>query len=190
MKVGRWVRRFGEAGFIERLEAGAAELVTFAACFQHPDSGGCPAGDAEEPALHRVVFANRAGVLQEHQERGLKRIVGGVAIAERLIAHAEDHRAMALEQGAEGGFRGVSFVVQKPLEQVAIGEADGAAGGEENLNLFSQSYRGRSLLHGSGSPMAGRCDTLIVSPAPGDRFKIPGKCSLFRGEYVLRQFSG
>ena len=45
-------------------------------------------------------------------------------------------------------------MVKKPFEQFAIGQADGAARGEQDLDLISQRSRRRAFGHGSGASIA------------------------------------
>ena len=58
---------------------------------------------------------------------------------------------MPLDQGSERGLTGLAFVVQEPLEQVAIGQPDGGPRGEQELDLLEQRSRRGSIVHESVS---------------------------------------
>ncbi len=78
---------------------------------RHPDARCCPAGDSEQPASHGILLANRTRLTGQHEKSRLEGILGRVPILERLIAHADDHRTMPLDQGSERGLTGLAFIV-------------------------------------------------------------------------------
>ncbi len=104
--------------------------------------------DAEEPACERVGVPDGGGAAAEDEEDGLKGIFGRVGV-EMLTAEAQDHWAVALDEGREGGFGdgGIS-AVDEDAEELAIGQARGGAemveGGEAGA-LFERGVREPSV---------------------------------------------
>ena len=105
-----------------------------------------PAGDAEEPARDRRVFADRAGLPRQDQKRGLERILGVVRVVKHAKADAEHHRAVPVDQGREGDLGGVSGPADEPLDQLAVRQRRGRPDGEERLDA-SQDRPGFLALH-------------------------------------------
>ena len=59
-------------------------------------------GDAMEPASERIAISHGLRPPREDQERGLKRVFGKVRVVEQPPADAQDHRAVAFDERAEG----------------------------------------------------------------------------------------
>jgi hypothetical protein len=78
--------------------------------------------DPVEPTGYGMTQADRAGLANEEQERGLEGILGVVRVAEHVLADTEHHRAMALDQGGEGGRRFIARAGEV-LHQLPIGQA-------------------------------------------------------------------
>jgi hypothetical protein len=54
--------------------------------------------DPVEPARHRALPTDRAGPLGEDQEDDLERILSVVRVAQHLLADAQDHWSVSLDQ--------------------------------------------------------------------------------------------
>jgi hypothetical protein len=100
-----------------------------------PDAGRRPAGDAVEPAPHRIQPADRARPAHQDQERGLEGVVGVVGVAEPVAADAQDHRPVAQHQHLE---RGRVAMVDEPFEQLPVGQPAGGPGFEERMDVAQQ----------------------------------------------------
>ena len=71
----------------------------------------------------RSGCAQRAGLACQHQERGLKRILGVVQVAERTAADGEDHRPVALDQHFKGALCGLVALRCESPKQLLVGPA-------------------------------------------------------------------
>ena len=60
-------------------------------------------GDAVQPAAQGVAGADRAGLPGQHQEGGLEGVLDVVLVLQHGAAGGQDHRAVAGDQGLEGG---------------------------------------------------------------------------------------
>ena len=58
-------------------------------------------GHAVQPGAEGITHPERAGLADEHQERGLERVVRVVLVAQDPLASAEDHRPVALHEHRE-----------------------------------------------------------------------------------------
>ncbi|SRR5258707_211420 len=62
-----------------------------------------PIGDTVEPAADRCTVADGRGFARQHEKGGLKGVLRVLASAEHAPAYAEDHRAVASDEGLKGG---------------------------------------------------------------------------------------
>src|SRR5262249_50497532 len=69
----------------------------------HPGAPGYSGRDLVQPATHRRVLADGPGLANEHQEGGLKSVLGFVAVIEQTPAHAQDQGGVTPDQQLEGG---------------------------------------------------------------------------------------
>ncbi len=101
------------------------------------DSSPGPAGDsprhAMEPRAERLANPDRVALAHEHQERGLKCVVGVMRVADHAAAKAQDHRPVAFDQNAERLLARRTPVRPKALEQLAVGECSQTAHAEERI---------------------------------------------------------
>jgi hypothetical protein len=74
-----------------------------------------PCGHAVQPAWKGVTIANRPPTSNEHQECGLKSIVGVVGIGQNLSADSQDHWPMTLNQNLKGWFTQVRLYSQEAI---------------------------------------------------------------------------
>jgi hypothetical protein len=65
---------------------------------------GDTVGYSIKPTPDRLPPGNRSGLTHQNEKRGLKGIVGVMAIVQDAAADAQDHRTMPLEQSFEGSF--------------------------------------------------------------------------------------
>ena len=72
-----------------------------------------------QPTGQRVTPPDRSGELGQHQERGLKRVLGIVMISHDLIADPLDHGPMPLHRRSE---RRLIPSCHKELQQLRIGQ--------------------------------------------------------------------
>jgi hypothetical protein len=80
--------------------------------------------DPVEPARHRALPTDRAGPLGEDQEDDLERILSVVRVAQHLLADAQDHWSVSLDQGRECRLLAPA---RESLEQGRVAQgADGA----------------------------------------------------------------
>jgi hypothetical protein len=73
-----------------------------------------------EPRAQRLLHPHRSGFPDQDEESGLERILGIVWIGEDMLANAQDHRSMALDQCRERQFRGLSAPGPKPLQELTV----------------------------------------------------------------------
>ena len=64
-----------------------------------------------EPARDRALLADRGSLADQDQEACLKGIFGIMPFAQHRLADAEDHRAMALDEGGERKFGYLMIVI-------------------------------------------------------------------------------
>ena len=79
-------------------------------------------GDPVEPARNRVALAHRAGPSDQHEERGLERILRIVRITEDLPADPQDHRSVPVYQGREARLRGLLVSRQERFQKLPVGQ--------------------------------------------------------------------
>src|SRR5437773_2478340 len=75
-------------------------------------------GDPVKPVAQRVRLANRACLLDQHQEGRLKRILGIARAAQQTAADMQHHRSVPFHQSGE---RGLVAPADKTPEQVSVG---------------------------------------------------------------------
>jgi hypothetical protein len=92
---------------------------------------GCPQGDAVKPGAEQVGFTDRSSPARQHQEDGLERILGKMAIADELSADAEHHRPVSCHHRGEGSLAGRVTPSDESLKQLAVGEPGGRTHLEE-----------------------------------------------------------
>ena len=97
-----------------------------------------------EPAAEQVAAAERVGLADEHEERGLERVVDVVGVAEQGPADGEDHRAVPGDDRLEG--RAVA-ACDEAVEELALAQAGGGPGPEQPADLVA---RDRELTAGHG----------------------------------------
>jgi hypothetical protein len=99
-----------------------------------------PHGDTVEPGVERVWVANRPGALCKYEEHRLKRVLGVVAIAQKLAADSHYHWPMARHDRGESGLAIVVFGGREPIEQLAVRETRDRAVAEERPEVPGQSW--------------------------------------------------
>src|SRR5205823_14523145 len=80
--------------------------------------GGQPQGDGVQPAGDGIPPADGAGLPCQHQERGLKPVLGVVVVAQGAAASCPHHRPVPLHQDRE---RRLVVLGGVATEQVAVG---------------------------------------------------------------------
>ena len=75
---------------------------------------------AMQPGSQRVPHPEPASFLNQHQERGLKRVLSVVRVAREMTAHSHDHRAVPFDQGCEGTFGRVAVAGREPFQQLGV----------------------------------------------------------------------
>ncbi len=141
--------------FIVQGSALDAELLQMAPPPGTVDPRPCrhPAGDAEEPAAHRIPVPDGPGLAHQDQEGRLKGIVGVVRVAQFAPADAQHHRAVTVDQRREGGLRGRGIIPgQKSFQELTIGQGAGRAQAVERAELTDR-RAARSCTRHRGSPL-------------------------------------
>jgi hypothetical protein len=114
---------------------------------------GGPEGDAMEPGAEGVAVADRSGLPRQDEENGLEGVLGVVGVAKELSADGEDHRAVPGDDRGESGLGGEGVAIGvEPLEELAVGQPDGRAGGEERPELPGD-RSDRRICHARGPPV-------------------------------------
>ena len=103
-------------------------------------------GDLVEPRPERTGDLQGAGFADQDQERGLERIVRVVCLAEELPTDPPDHRAVAIEQRAEGKIPGTIPTTDKQFQELGIRIPHRGAGCQDQFQRRSQQF-GRSRGH-------------------------------------------
>ena len=169
-------RPFSIAVANRALDPQLLEMATMPRLFDASPRGHA-AGDPEEPAAHRLPLPDRAGLAHQDQERGLKGVVSIVRVSQYLTAYAQDHRAMAIDQGRERGLgRRRVIPCQKPVQELAIGQGPGRTQVVKRAELNAQNAARSWILHcGSPSSGSGRLSStaMIECHAPIARFPDP-----------------
>ncbi len=105
---------------------------------------GDPARDRVEPASEKVAAAEGLGLADEHEERGLERVVDVVGVAEHGPADRKDHGAVPGDDRLEG--RAVA-AGDEAVEELALAQAGDGPGPEQAADLVA---RDRELTAGHG----------------------------------------
>ena len=77
-------------------------------------------GHLVEPVPQHLAIADRPGLADEQEERGLEGVLRVLRLVEHVPADAEDHRPMPPDEHLEGGLRLRGQSVQEPRQQLAI----------------------------------------------------------------------
>ena len=75
-------------------------------------------GDAVQPTCEGGLLAHGAEILRQHQESGLKSVLGVSVVVHDSAAHTHDHRAVTSNQGLE---RGLVSISKKLLDELRVG---------------------------------------------------------------------
>ncbi len=75
-----------------------------------------------KPRTKRIAHPQSARLPDQHQERGLKRIVDVVGIVEYGPADAQDHRSVPLDQGRKRQLGGFAPLGCKELQELTVGQ--------------------------------------------------------------------
>jgi hypothetical protein len=94
-----------------------------------------PMGDAVEPGGQQLALADRVGLLDQDQERGLECVLDVAGVAEQPPGDPEDHRPVPAHQGLEGGLGRLGASGGEPFEQLAVGHRRGRAVAEQPVDL-------------------------------------------------------
>ena len=148
---------------LDRVGSGLDRRLRDPALPRPPASGalarlqGDAVSDAVEPGTQRALLADpqRRRPTDQDQERGLERILGRVGIAEHLPADGPDQTTMARQDRLEGGFHRLVPPVRESLDQLTVGQPDGAARAEEPAKLPADLPR-RWTRHGDASARVDR----------------------------------
>ena len=138
---------------------------------------------AEEPVPNQFTAADRGGAAHENEKSRLKGVFNVAFVAQQAAANPEDHRAVAGNQGTEGG---LITMADEPLEQVALAQSRDRALVERSIQLFQD--RAGKVAH---ETMASRptCRPLPKS-ARAHGFQshfLPNRASACRSIGALRQ---
>ncbi len=107
-----------------------------------------------EPGSERIAHPETACLLDQDQERGLKRIIGFIITGQHAPADAEDHGAVALDQQGERELGGFAAVGCESLQELAVGQITCDADVEKGSNFLHES-RILVEVHRRGSPPEG-----------------------------------
>ena len=91
-----------------------------------------PMGDAVEPCAQHVVIADRTGLLDQDEERGLEGIFRIVRFGQPPAADAEHHWAMALEDRLE---RGLVTPREEALQELRLAQPRQGPVREQSLDV-------------------------------------------------------
>jgi hypothetical protein len=83
------------------------------------EADGNSVSDLVQPTRHGFAIADRRGLPEQQQERGLESVLGVVFLPQSTATHAQDERAVASHQGCE---RCLVAANDEPLEQLAVAE--------------------------------------------------------------------
>jgi hypothetical protein len=115
----------GQGGLFRSAQAAFVLLAADALVFQAQRQA---AGDGVQPAAHRGVFADGAGLARQHQEGGLKGVVLVRPGAEDAPADAVDQGAVTPDQRFERPF---VARLGEALQELAVAQVVALAGGED-----------------------------------------------------------
>ena len=87
-----------------------------------------------KPTGDRPAISNPACVTQQDKKRRLKRILGVVGIAKRVLANPQNHRSMALDQQPEGQLGGLAIFGADPVNQLPVGKPTDDSNAPERSN--------------------------------------------------------
>jgi hypothetical protein len=112
-------------------------LVTPAPGYVVASMRGDPKRDSKQPATDRLFSSHRDGPADEYEESGLKGVMGVVLVTEDRAAHAQDHRSMAVDDGAKRRFGRIVLgaAPNEASKQLFVSQADRGAGVEQLLNV-------------------------------------------------------
>jgi hypothetical protein len=158
------VRRLDDAGGRGDF-GGRLVLVRPSPARRAPDLSGGAEGDAVEPASARGPVPDRAGLAEQDEEGRLKGVLDVVRVAQGVPADAEDHRPVPVDQGREGGFRGLAASCEEAVEQLSVGEAGDDSEVEESMDLF-QDVPASAGQHGSSPSGTVLAWSGLDTPAP------------------------
>ena len=106
-------------------------------------------GHLMEPWAQGIPNPETAGFLNQNQECRLERVLPVVGVDKLGAADAQDHRAVALDQGLESQLSGLAPAGRKPREQLPVRELPDCPHVEERTQL-PQDGSILPCLHGSG----------------------------------------
>ena len=90
-----------------------------------------------EPGPERVAHPQAAGLPNQDQERGLKRIFGVSRLCQYAAADAEHHRPVPFDQNGKRQLGGLAAVGRKPLQKLAVAQVADGADVEQGLQHFN-----------------------------------------------------
>jgi hypothetical protein len=136
-----------------RIPRASFDFEMAAASPPHPGLPSCAQGDTVEPVAEELGLTQRPVPTGQHQEHGLKGVLGVVVITQKLPADTKDHRPVTRHQGGESRRSALVGAGGELLEQLRVGEAGGGAAVEEPRELLRQRrrYGVRHALHRFGS---------------------------------------
>jgi hypothetical protein len=108
--------------------------------------GGVP-GNAVQPARQLITPRDRRRLAREHQECGLKGILGRVPVPENAPADTQNHGPMPLHQGCERRLRGLIAARDEPIQQLGVAELPGRPTMEERIQMPQDFTRRRRAWH-------------------------------------------
>ena len=94
-----------------------------------------------QPARERTVFADRAGLPRQRQERHLEGVLGVVRIVQDAPADAQHHRPVPRHQRAEVRFAGLIAARHEPFQQLGVGQPADRPDPEQRLEMPEQLAR-------------------------------------------------
>jgi hypothetical protein len=115
-------------------------LVCAPSSGRDPSLGRNPNRDPMQPAPDRLPPADCSGPTCQNQERRLSSVFGVFFTAQDLPAHPQHHRAMPVDKSSERRLGIIAPALEKPLEQLPVGEAAGCAGTKERLDLLEEAH--------------------------------------------------
>ena len=110
-------------------------LMLAPALITHPRLARSSKGHTVQPVPEQLRLMDRAGPSGQNQERGLKGVLGGVPVADDMLAHAEYHRPVPANQDREGDFRHLVAIRDESRQQLTVAQLCGRFRVQQSLAM-------------------------------------------------------